>query len=184
MIINLNSNMMKTVLNGYISSVIRKIENGFNDVSTLTPDIEGIPFQMNDWIQISGPLFYSDEPKGDIIVTVCINSYVADKDSIYRRFGFSIDDSGVNKCYKWEDMNRIADEVEEMVIALVGEETANAFVSDEVFIEISNSKIEQKRAKAELDIQKQKRTNFIIYLSLAILTPILLLLLAWIMGEI
>ena len=50
---------MKTVLNGYINSVIRKIENGFNDVSTLTPDIEGIPFQMNDWIQISGPLFYS-----------------------------------------------------------------------------------------------------------------------------
>ena len=81
-------------------------------------------------------------------------------------------------------MNRIADEVEEMVIVLVGEETANAFVSDEVFIEISNSKIEQKRAKAELDIQKQKRTNFIVYLSLAILTPILLLLLAWIMGEI
>ena len=96
MIINLNSNMMKTVLNGYINSIIRKIENGFNDVSTLTPDIEGIPFQMNNWIQISGPLFYSDEPKGDIIVTVCINSYVADKDSIYRRFGFSIDDSGVN----------------------------------------------------------------------------------------
>lgn len=81
-------------------------------------------------------------------------------------------------------MNRIADEVEEVVIALVGEETANAFVSDEVFIQISNSKIEQKRAKAELDIQKQKRTNFIVYLSLAILTPILLLLLAWIMGEI
>lgn len=48
---------MKTTLFEHINSVVRKIKNGYDDVATLTPDIEGIPYNLSNVIQIAGPLF-------------------------------------------------------------------------------------------------------------------------------
>lgn len=173
---------MRTVLNGFINSIIAKIKNGFDDVATLTPDIDGIPFQMKDWIQISGPLFYGGTKNDDIYVCICLDGCNSDRLEIYQKFGYRKEenDAGVTKYYKWSEADKIANEVEEIVVTLVGESKANAFVSDDLFIEISKRQI----ADAKIKTQKQKKSELITYICIAILTPILLFLLAWIMGEI
>lgn len=173
---------MKTVLNGFINSIITKIKNGFDDVSTLTPDVESIPFGMKDWIQISGPLFYGGAENDDIYVCICLEGCNSDKLEIYQKFGYRKEgnNAGITKYYKWNEADNIANEVEEIVVTLVGESKANAFVSDDVFIEISKRQITDAKVKT----QKQKNNRLITYICIAILTPILLFLLAWIMGEI
>ena len=173
---------MKTVLYNFVNSIINKIENGFDDVATLTPDIDGIPFKMKDWIQISGPLFYGGAKNDDIYVCICLDGCNSDRLDIYQKFGYRKEknDAGVTKYYKWNEANKIAYEVEEIVVALVGESIANTFVSDDVFIEISKRQLENARTSAK----QQKRNTMIIYICIAIFTPIILFLLAWIMGEI
>lgn len=173
---------MKTVLNGFINAIISKIENGFADVATLTPDIDGIPFHMKDWIQISGPLFYGGSINDDIYVCICLDGCCSDRLEIYQKYGYRKEDgdAGIAKYYKWSEVDNIAREVEDIVVTLVGVSKANAFVSDDVFIEISR----RQMAEANDKIQKHKKNKMIIYVFIAILTPILLFLLAWIMGEI
>ena len=79
---------MKTVLNGFISAVVSKIENGYDDVATLTPDIDAIPFGMRNWIQISGALFYGQAPQDDITVTICLDGCNSDRLPIYQKYGY------------------------------------------------------------------------------------------------
>ncbi len=173
---------MKTVLNGYINAIIAKIKNGFDDVSTLTPDIDGIPFNLKNWIQISGPLFYGGSINDDIDVRICLDGCNSDRLEIYQKYGYRKEngDAAVRKYYKWSEIDSIAMEVEDIVVSLVGVSNANAFVSDDVYIEISR----KYTAEANTKIQKHKKSSLITYVSIAILTPILLFLIAWIMGEI
>ena len=173
---------MKTVLNGFINSIIAKIENGYDDVATLTPDVESIPFAMKDWIQISGALFYGRELQDDITVTICLDGCNSDKLAIYQKYGYHRydNDEGITKCYHWDERDNIANEVEDIVVTLIGATKANTFVSDEMFTKIITE--QQNAHKAET--RGWKQTRLIILLCAAILTPIIIFFLAWIMEEI
>ena len=173
---------MKTVLNGFINSIIAKIENGYDDVATLTPDVESIPFGMRNWIQISGPIFYDRPPQDDITVTICLDGCNSDKLPIYQKYGYHRydNDEGITKCYHWDERDNIANEVEDIVVKLVGVSKANTFVSDEMFTKIITE--QQNAHKAET--RGWKQTRLIILLCAAILTPIIIFFLAWIMEEI
>ena len=172
---------MKTILNGFINSIIAKIQNGHDDVATLTPDIEGIPFAMKNWIQISGPLFYGRELQDDITVTICLAGCNSDKLPIYQKYGYQRydDDEGITKCYHWDERDNIANEVEDIVVTLVGENKANTFVSDEMFTKI----ITEQQSAHKVETRRWKKINLIVCLCTAILTPLILFLVAWIMGE-
>ena len=172
---------MKTVLNTFINSIVSKIENGYNDVATLTPDVDSIPFGMRNWIQISGPLFYDRPPQDDITVTICLDGCNSDKLPIYQKYGYQRydNDEGITKCYHWNERDNIANEVEDIVVKLVGVSKANTFVSDEKFTKIITG--QQSAHKAE--IRRWKKIKLIACLCAAIITPIILFLLAWIMGE-
>lgn len=173
---------MKTVLNGFINSIIAKIENGYDDVATLTPDVESIPFGMRNWIQISGPLFYDRPPQDDITVTICLDGCNSDKLPIYQKYGYHRydNDEGITKCYHWDERDNIANEVEDIVVTLIGATKANTFVSDEMFTKIIT---EQQNAHKE-ETRRWKQIHLIACLCAAILTPIIIFFLAWIMGEI
>lgn len=173
---------MKTVLNGFINSIIAKIENGYNDVATLTPDVDSIPFGMRNWIQISGPLFYDRPPQDDITVTICLDGCNSDKLPIYQKYGYHRydNDEGITKCYHWDERDNIANEVEDIVVKLVGAAKANTFASDEMFTKIIT---EQQNAHKE-ETRRWKQIHLIACLCAAILTPIIIFFLAWIMGEI
>jgi hypothetical protein len=172
---------MKTVLNTFINSIVSKIENGYNDVATLTPDVDSIPFGMRNWIQISGPLFYDRPPQDDITVTICLDGCNSDKLPIYQKYGYRRydNDEGITKCYHWNERDNIANEVEDIVVTLVGVSKANTFVSDEMFTKI----ITKQQSAHEAETRRWKKINLIACLCAAILTPIILFLLAWIMGE-
>ena len=171
---------MKTVLNAFISSIISKIENGYNDVATLTPDVDGIPFRMRNWIQISGPLFYDRPPQDDITVTICLDGCNSDKLPIYQKYGYQRydNDEGITKCYHWDERGNIANEVEDIVVELVGESKANTFVSDEMFTKI----LENQMQNAQTEASRQKK-RVIVCLSAVILVPLIVFLLALIYGE-
>lgn len=172
---------MKTVLYGFISSIISKIENGYDDVATLTPDIDAIPFGMRNWIQISGALFYGQAPQDDITVTICLDGCNSDRLPIYQKYGYHRydNDEGITKCYHWDERNNIANEVEEIVVTLVGAANANAFASDEMFTKI----ITDQQSAHEAETRKWKKTHLIACLCAAILTPSIIFFLAWIFGE-
>lgn len=171
---------MKTVLNGFISSIISKIENGYDDVATLTPDIDAIPFRMKNWIQISGALFYGQAPQDDITVTICLERCNSDKLPIYQKYGYHRydNDEGITKCYHWDERNNIANEVEDIVVTLVGAANANAFASDEMFTKI----ITDQQSAHEAETRKWKKTHLTVCLCAAILTPFIIFFLAWIFG--
>ena len=172
---------MKTVLNGFINSIIAKIENGYDDVATLTPDVESIPFGMRNWIQISGPIFYDRPPQDDITVTICLDGCNSDKLPIYQKYGYHRydNDEGITKCYHWDERDNIANEVEDIVITLVGAANANAFASDEMFTKIITD--QQNAHKAET--HRWKKIHLIACLCAAILVPLIIFLLACIFGE-
>ena len=146
---------MKTVLNGFISAVVSKIENGYNDVATLTPDVDSIPFGMRNWIQISGPLFYDRPPQDDITVTICLDGCNSDKLPIYQKYGYQRydNDEGITRCYHWDERNNIANEVEDIVVILVGANKANTFASDEMFTKI----ITDQQSAHEAETRKWKK---------------------------
>ena len=173
--------VMKTVLNGFISSIISKIENGYDDVATLTPDIDAIPFGMRNWIQISGALFYGQAPQDDITVTICLEGCNSDKLPIYQKYGYHRydNDEGITKCYHWDERNNIANEVEDIVVTLVGVANANAFASDEMFTKI----ITDQQSAHEAETRKWKKTHLTVCLCTAILTLFIIFFLAWIFGE-
>ena len=170
---------MKTVLNAFISSIISKIENGYNDVATLTPDVDGIPFKMRNWIQIAGPLFFDRPAQDDIIVTICLDGCNSDKLPIYQKYGYQRydNDEGITKCYHWDERGNIANEVEDIVVTLVGESKANTFVSDDAFNEILKSHI----GKNNTSMSKPKQIMLSI-LWFVILTLIVTLCSLWAMG--
>ena len=170
-----------TVLNGFISSIISKIENGYDDVATLTPDIDAIPFGMRIWIQISGALFYGQAPQDDITVTICLEGCNSDKLPIYQKHGYHRydNDEGITKCYHWDERDKIANEVEDIVVTLVGAANANAFASDEMFTKI----IKDQQSAHETETRRWKKITLIVCLCVAIVTPLLLFFLAWIFGE-
>lgn len=173
--------VMKTVLNGFISSIISKIENGYDDVATLTPDIDAIPFGMRNWIQISGALFYGQAPKDDITVTICLDGCNSDKLPIYQKYGYHRydNDEGITKCYHWDERNNIANEVEDIVVTLVGAAYANAFANDEMFTKI----ITDQQSAHETETRKWKKIHLTVCLCAAILAPLIIFFLAWIFGE-
>ena len=172
---------MKTVLSGFINSIVSKIENGYNDVATLTPDVDSIPFGMRNWIQISGPLFYDRPPQDDITVTISLDGCNSDKLPIYQKYGYHRydNDEGITKCYHWNERDNIANEVEDIVITLVGAAKANTFASDEMFTKII---MDQQRAH-ESETRKWKKINLIVCICTAILVPLIMFFLAWVMGE-
>lgn len=172
---------MKTVLNGFISSIISKIENGYDDVATLTPDIDAIPFGMRNWIQISGALFYGQAPQDDITVTIFLDGCNSDKLPIYQKYGYHRydNDEGITKCYHWDERNNIANEVEDIVVTLVGAAKANTFASDEMFTRI----IKDQQSTHEAETRKWKKTHLTVCLCTATLTPFIIFFLAWIFGE-
>lgn len=172
---------MKTNLNLFISSIITKIENGYDDVATFTPDIEGIPYAMKNWIQIAGGLFYGEAQKDDITVTICLDGYDSNKLPIYQKYGYHrYDDDGcIAKPYHWDERDKIANEVEDIVVTLVGTAKANAFVSDEMFTKISENKL----LSAKTEASKQKKQYLIVsLLCFVILTLIVSLCSLWAMG--
>lgn len=170
---------MKTVLIGFINSIISKIENGFDDVSTLTPDIDAIPFGMQNWIQISGPLFYGGEPHGDICVTVCLDGCNSDKLAIYQKYGYhrGQGDEGITKYYHWSERDKIANEVEDIVVTLIGVAKANTFVSNEVFTKIM---LNQSNTRTN-DVNMSKKQTFI-SICLAILILSLIAFVSWVVA--
>lgn len=172
---------MKTALYGFINSIVSRIENGFDDVATLTLDIDGIPFQMKNWIQISGPLFYGGAPHDDIYVTICLDGYNSDELEVYQKYKYHKEkgDEGMTKHYKWTEKDKIANEIEEIVVALLGEYKANAFVSDEVFIKLANRQISVSKSNNRKSVKSQLK----IYLLSVVFAVILLLVLALLMGE-
>lgn len=179
--VKINFVSTKTVLNGFINSIIAKIENGYDDVATLTPDIEGVPFAIKNWIQISGALFFGRELQDDITVTICLAGCNSDKLPIYQKYGYQRydEDEGITKCYHWDERDKIANEVEDIVVTLVGATKANTFMSDEMFTKI----ITEQQSAHKSETRRRKQTRLVILLSVAILTPLVLFLLAWIMGE-
>ena len=170
---------MKTILNTFINSIVSKIENGYNDVATLTPDVDSIPFGMRNWIQISGPLFYDRPPQDDITVTICLDGCNSDKLPIYQKYGYQRydNDEGITKCYHWDERGNIANEVEDIVVTLVGESKANTFVSDDAFNEILKRHI----GKNNTSMSKPKQIMLSI-LWFVILTLIVTLCSLWAMG--
>lgn len=171
---------MKTVLNAFISSIISKIENGYNDVATLTPDVDSIPFGMRNWIQISGPLFYDRPPQDDITVTICLDGCNSDKLPIYQKYGYQRydNDEGITKCYHWDERDNIANEVEDIVVTLVGESKANTFASDEMFTKICENKIQSAKTEAS----RQKKRVIVYTLCFVVLTLIATLCALWVEG--
>lgn len=161
----------RTVLYGYVNSIITKIENGFDDVATLTPDKDGIPFQIRNWIQISGPLFYGGAKNDDIYVCICLHGCDSDRLKIYKRFGYRKegDNAGLTKYYKWSEVDKIANEVEEIVVTLVGESKANAFLSDDEFAEMTKRQMADARTTA----QRQNRKEWLIGLLIAAVISLL-----------
>ena len=172
---------MKTVLNGFINSIIAKIENGYDDVATLTPDVDSIPFGMRNWIQISGALFYGRELQDDITVTICLNGCNSDRLPIYQKYGYHRydNDEGITKCYHWDERYKIANEVEDIVVKLVGVSKANTFVSDDAFDEI----IKRHIGTNTTNTSRLKPKQIILYICVAILTIIVLFTWAWVIGE-
>ena len=171
----------KTILNGFINSIIAKIENGYDDVATLTPDIEGVPFAIKNWIQISGALFFGRELQDDITVTICLAGCNSDKLPIYQKYGYQRydEDEGITKCYHWDERDKIANEVEDIVVTLVGAAKANTFASDEMFTKI----IKDQQSAHEAETRKWKKINLIVCICTAILTPLIIFFWAWIYGE-
>jgi hypothetical protein len=105
----------------------------------------------------------------------------SDKLPIYQKYGYQRydNDEGITKCYHWDERGNIANEVEDIVVTLVGESKANNFVSDEMYTKIGENKI----LSAQVEASKQKKRQVIIsLLCAAILTPLLILLLAVLMG--
>lgn len=80
----------------------------------------------------------------------------------------------------WDERDKIANEVEDIVVTLVGATKANTFVSDEMFTKI----ITEQQSAHKSETRRRKQTRLVILLSAAILTPLVLFLLAWIMGEV
>ena len=171
---------MKTVLNGFINSIIAKIENGYDDVATLTPDVDSIPFGMRNWIQISGPLFYDRPPQDDITVTISLDGCNSDKLPIYQKYGYHRydNDEGITKCYHWNERDNIANEVEDIVITLVGAAKANTFASDEMFTKICENKIQSAKTEAS----RQKKRVILYTLCFIVLTLIATLCALWAEG--
>ena len=171
----------KTVLSKFINSIVSKIETGYDDVATLTPDIDAIPFGMRNWIQISGALFYGQAPQDDITVTICLDGCNSDRLPIYQKYGYHRydNDEGITKCYHWDERYKIANEVEDIVVTLVGTAKANAFVSDEMFTKISENKL----LSAKTEASRQKKQYLIVsLLCFVILTLIVSLCSLWVMG--
>ena len=170
-----------TVLNGFISSIVSKIENGYDDVATLTPDIDAIPFGMRNWIQISGALFYGQAPQDDITVTICLDGCNSDRLPIYQKYGYHRydNDEGITKCYHWDERYKIANEVEDIVVTLVGAAKANTFASDEMFTKI----IKDQQSAHEAETHKWRKINVIVCICTAILVPLIIFFFAWIFGE-
>ena len=171
----------RTILNGFISSIVSKIENGYDDVATLTPDIDAIPFGMRNWIQISGALFYGQAPQDDITVTICLDGCNSDRLPIYQKYGYHRydNDEGITKCYHWDERYKIANEVEDIVVTLVGAAKANTFASDEMFTKI----IKDQQSAHEAETRKWKKINVIVCICTAILAPLIIFFFAWIFGE-
>lgn len=171
-----------TVLNGYIHSIISKIENGYNDVATLTPDVEGIPFRMKSWIQIAGPLFYEGAKDDDIYVCICLDGCNSEKLEIYQRFGFKKEqnDAGLTKYYKQSEADKIAEELEEIVVTLIGEVEANKFISDEEFTRISHEKVPTIQV---IDAKKQMKKKLVFLLIFSLIIVIVILGVVLISGE-
>ena len=170
----------KTILSKFINSIVSKIENGYDDVATLTPDIDAIPFGMRNWIQISGALFYGQAPQDDITVTICLDGCNSDRLPIYQKYGYHRydNDEGITKCYHWDERYKIANEVEDIVVTLVGAAKANTFASDEMFTKI----IKDQQSAHEAETRKWKKINVIVCICTAILAPLIIFLLAWIFG--
>ena len=171
----------KTILSKFINSIVSKIENGYDDVATLTPDIDAIPFGMRNWIQISGALFYGQAPQDDITVTICLDGCNSDRLPIYQKYGYHRydNDEGITKCYHWDERYKIANEVEDIVVTLVGAAKANTFASDEMFTKI----IKDQQSTHESETRKWKKINLIVCICTAILVPLIMFFLAWVMGE-
>lgn len=171
----------KTILSKFINSIVSKIENGYDDVATLTPDIDAIPFGMRNWIQISGALFYGQAPQDDITVTICLDGCNSDRLPIYQKYGYHRydNDEGITKCYHWDERYNIANEVEDIVVTLVGAAKANTFASDEMFTKI----IKDQQSTHESETRKWKKINLIVCICTAILVPLIMFFLAWVMGE-
>ena len=171
----------KTDLSKFSNSIVSKIENGFDDVATLTPDIDAIPFGMRNWIQISGALFYGQAPQDDITVTICLNGCNSDRLPIYQKYGYHRydNDEGITKCYHWDERYKIANEVEDIVVTLVGAAKANTFASDEMFTKI----IKDQQSAHEAETHKWRKINVIVCICTAILAPLIIFFFAWIFGE-
>lgn len=170
---------MKTTLFEHINSVVRKIKNGYDDVATLTPDIEGIPYNLSNVIQIAGPLFCGAKKNDDVVVTISVDGCYNHVPDVARKFGFAKQEdnsSGIFKCYNWSDIDNIACEVEEIIISLLGETIANSFVSDEVFIAIMEKQQAQLNSQAKAQRIKYNVLGMLIAVVIMVITFAVLLL--------
>lgn len=150
---------MKTTLHNHINDCIREIENEYPDVITLVTERE-IHLQggFNDFIQILGEKYDGSISNVGYPITVhmaCMSSYKLNRE-IYEKYGYTPlgeDDPCVIKDYEWEERATIADEVEEIIIAIGGEEMANAFKSHKEYEEYWS----QVKQKEEEKIKKEKK---------------------------
>lgn len=168
---------MKTTLHNHINDCIREIENEYPDVITLVTEREiHLRHGFNDFIQILGVKYDSYISNVGYPITVhmaCMSSYKLNRE-IYEKYGYTQvgeDDPCVIKDYEWEERATIADEVEEIIIAIGGEEMANAFKSHKEYEEYWS----QVKQKEEEKIKKYKKISKWLY-AIPIITALLLIL--------
>ena len=174
-VVNINSNPTNIViptpettthnvspLHKFVSEIIRKISNGYDDVSTLTTKAnQNRPANLlTEWIQIAGPLFYNQGKDGDIYVEIVIESYTSNPSSVYNKFGFQRTDEqntadiNYHKYYKQSETQNIANEIEELIVALTDQNKLSSFVNYEYILPQANTADpELKKARRKLWVQ-------------------------------
>lgn len=149
------------IFRGQILSVLRKIENGYDDVSTfVTQDFSDALGAGEEWLQIAGPAFYGGKPDEGIWIYISVKSSKNCKESqnyIYSKFGFTPCANTIQafqRFYKPGEVSNIADDLEQIVISLTGRQPF--IIGPEEYTSICNRNIE----KAQADLKASKIKGF------------------------
>ncbi len=163
---------MKTQLHNHIESAIRKIENEHDDVLTLAPEFRA----KLDFIQLYGNKFDCSKDSnvgGEIgVYMACGSSYKTNHEAVYEKYGYTFDSPTATKIYDWDERGAIADEVVAIVIAIGGEDMANAFMSADEYNEAEKKLIKEQEEYEKKSKKSQIKATIIwtIVLTLAVLT--------------
>lgn len=171
---NVTISARETIFRGQITEVVSKIENGHDDVSTFATNTLDIPFKMQEWIQIAGPLYLGKDSKDDVWVFMCIASrpnLMESQESIYGKHGFTrCEDNPLafQRYYKQSEMYNMVDDIEQIVYAIAG--TQKFIVGPEEFTKTALDKIAEERERQK----KAKKSEILFGVVAAIIALIIL----------